>query len=148
MRYVFCITILSATLLAGCGGPPKHLETIVSVSEDFIDAADPVVASRLEAAIEDTEGLSQELRDARLAPHLVVADVLIRADQAARSARLALDTWEDSSRTQGVTLVSCLVVRMAELVDLLDEFDVPVPQELLNAVEMAGTFLGHTCGSD
>lgn len=148
MRNVLPFAITAVLLLSGCGGPPKHLETIVSVSEDFIDAADPVVAERLEQAIEDTEGLSQDLREARLAPHLVVADVLIRADQAARSARLALDTWEDSTRTEGIRLVSCLVVRMAELVDLLDEFGVPIPEELTNATSMAGSFLGHSCGGN
>lgn len=136
MRYA--VLLSACLLLVGCGGPPAYLVTAVDVTEDFIDVADEALYDRIDTA-------NDRLAEAESAATNNALEALWLADAAARAAAVALDTWEDGDQQRGLSLVSCMLFRVSELIFLLEDFGVTPPDKLLELTRYANTIFGHRC---
>lgn len=145
VRVMAWVPLLSLVLCTACGGAPKAARTALSITAVAVVRTDEVVAIRYTAAANSALSSATSLEDYR--DRMAGWDTVERALRGSRAALLiaqsALDTWDDAGEGQWLGAAACLSASLRGIHAAIIALAITVPDELLAALEIAGTFSGE-----
>lgn len=138
--------LVLAFVLAGCGGPPREAQAVLTVTAIALRTADGEVATRYQDAAHDARETSGSWADydRAMGTWNDVETALRTAHEALLATQAGLDAWRDGSDAGWTASVPCLVEAIDRLRLLLDGLGVHLTP-LASALAIAAPFAG-TCG--
>lgn len=138
--------VLSIAVLGGCGGVPKAARTALSVTAAGVVTTDAMTAPMRAAKASECRDSEETAAEYSYCMETFDAlEIVLRSSRRALySTEAALDAWDDGEG-EGTWLatVPCLAASLTQLLVLLEELGVNLPDELQQGVSLVSAFGGQ-----
>lgn len=143
------IALFSALLVSACGGgwTVSDARHALELTATGIESVDQIGGAEYERVIGelDQSVVTEAEFDARVAPFNRLEEVIGILRALLPSGQTAVDAWEMGGELDWLKLSPCLVFRLGQLMDAIEQIDgIEMPSWLLSVVELA---LNKTEGS-
>lgn len=158
---LLALVIGASTLTTACGGAPREARIALEQLARGTDVADVAVAeyvrtdgerARAQVRREIAEGAIADLVAAMarfeelIAGSTLARDAVRGVRQALLTAEAALDAWDAGASGAGFfASAACILGSVAHLAEVLDTAGVPLPAEMLSAVQLLGGVARGAC---